>query len=162
MARRLSQLAHSYRGTPFVGGRAGRLHAGDRLPDLPIFDGVANTTVRLHDALSPTGYTLLVTGTGRGLPDQVARATRAVTGRWQVGLRPLLVTPDWQTAARARADTPVLLDRGRDAAALHDRRPAAYLVRPDRHVGYAGRLDLAAIERHLTVTTTPRRSTAAA
>lgn len=162
MARRLSQLAHSYRGTPFVDGRAGRLHAGDRLPDLPVFDGAGHTTVRLHDALSPAGYTLLAAGADRGLADQVAQAVTALTSRWHLDLRPLLVTPDWRTAARAGANTPVLLDRARDAAPLYSRRPAAYLVRPDRHIGYAGRLDLAAIERHLTLTATLHRSAAAA
>lgn len=154
MARRLSQLAHSYRGTPAVTGRGGGLRGGDRLPDLAIFDGVGNRTVRLHDLLSATGYTLLVTG--GEVRDVTALAAR-LQERWQLDLQLQVVTTDWRVAdrlagtaaVRPGSNSAVVLDRGRQAAVLYGRRPLAFLIRPDRHVGYAGPVDLPRIERHL-------------
>ena len=156
MARRLSQLAHSYRGTPAVTGRAsslfrGGLRGGDRLPDLAVFDGTANRTVRLHDLLSATGYTLVVTG---GAAEAAALATR-LRERWQLDLRVQVITPDWRVAASG-GDVPVLLDRGRQARVLYGRRPHGFLVRPDRHIGYAGPIDFDRIDAHLATAATPR------
>lgn len=159
MARRLSQLAHSYRGTPAVQGRGRRrLRPGDRLPDLSIFDGLTNRPVRLHDVVSSRGHTLLLTGARsdiRGMVDGLGT-------RWQLELHALVITPDWQTARQLSGTVPVLLDRGRDAEPLHGRRPMAYLVRPDRHIGYAGPVEPAGIERYLTTVSTLRTTTAMA
>ena len=159
MARRLSQLAHTYRGTPALQRGHGRLRPGDRLPDISMFDGVGNRTVRLHEAVSSIGHTLLVAGDA-GDPQTLVDGLRA---RWQIALNALMITRDWQTAERIRADVPVLLDRGRDARTLYRRRPVAYLIRPDRHIGYVGPLEQSRIERYLTTVATlqPVRSVAA-
>ncbi|MFD0801956.1 hypothetical protein ACFQZU_11610, partial [Streptomonospora algeriensis] len=50
----------------------------------------------------------------------------------------LVLTTDWRLAAAKAEHLPTVLDRGRDAGVLHHRAPTAYLVRPDRHVAYAG------------------------
>ncbi len=151
MARRLSQLAHTYRGTPALQVGRSRLRPGDRLPDYPVFDGVADGTVRLHDVVSSIGYTMLVAG---GEVDDPRGFATDLSARWQINLDTLVITTDWRTADRLSGVVPVLLDRGRDAAALYRRHPVTYLIRPDRHLGYAGPLDRSDIERYLMTVAT--------
>ncbi|SFC19369.1 FAD-dependent monooxygenase [Streptomyces aidingensis] len=161
MARRLSQLAHDYRGSQVVRGRARHLRAGDRLPDPLLFDGATDRPVRLHDMLPNDRHTLLITGggdPGRLVP--AARRTAAALGRrWPGLISTRLLTTDWATAgAAAEAELPALLDRGRDAAVLYGRGPTAYLIRPDRHLGYAGPLKTTRIQEYLAMLLTPAPS----
>ncbi|GAB3162280.1 FAD-dependent monooxygenase [Myceligenerans halotolerans] len=158
MARRLSQLAHSYRATSAVRGPVRSPRAGDRLPDPMLYDGVANRPVRLHDWLPSDRYTLLLTGdrrTGR-LSQQARDLAAAIGDRWPGVVAERMLTTAWDTANSAvRAGLPVLLDRGRTAATLYGRGPTAYLIRPDRHIGDAGPPDVARIREHLAMYLTP-------
>ncbi|MGW0826966.1 FAD-dependent monooxygenase [Streptomyces sp. NPDC002845] len=155
MARRLSQLTHSYRTSPAVRGRTRHLRAGDRLPDPVLFDGVGNRPVRLHDMLPNDRHTLLLTGdhrTGRGLLPPVHDLAAVLERRWPGMLAERLLTTAWDTANTAvQSELPVLLDRGRNAAALYGRGPTAYLIRPDRHIGYAGPPHSARIQEYLAM-----------
>ncbi|MBL0885181.1 FAD-dependent monooxygenase [Myceligenerans indicum] len=148
MARRLSQLAHSYRGTLAVRGRVRHLRAGDRLPDPELFDGVTNRAVRLHDTLPSDRHTLLLAGDDRAGLQRPARELAALTERHRPGAVAVrLLTTSWDVASTtAPSGLPVLLDRERIAAPLYGRGITAYLIRPDRHIGYAGPPDPARIQ----------------
>ncbi|MFE3458967.1 FAD-dependent monooxygenase [Nocardiopsis aegyptia] len=123
LARRFSQLDHGYRRAPGNGGRVRGLSGGDRLPDLAFFDGRANRSRRLHELLPSDRHTVLLTDAAQaeGLSVPASCAVR-------------VITPDWARAASADP-VPTALDRGREAARLYG---AAFLVRPDRHIAYAG------------------------
>lgn len=142
-ARRLSQLAHSYRGS----GGAVVGNAGGRLPDLRLFDGVEGRTTRLHEIVSSERHTLLVTG-----PDTVTRAA-AIAAR----VNTVILTDDWRVAASPPEGVRVVLDRERQAGALHRGRPRAVLVRPDRHTGYEGPLDHDRIADYLDLVSLQRK-----
>ena len=160
-ARRLSQLSHSYRGTPAVRGRRFGLAAGDRLPDAAIADGITNTTVRLHDQVSSTRHTLLLTGPGSttALTELANTLMNAVRQRHGDILDVLIVSTAWDAADTAGGDGPtVLLDRYRDAGRLHHRRTTAHLVRPDRHLGYVGAPDAGSVLGYLAMVATARPS----
>ncbi|MDA2807729.1 FAD-dependent monooxygenase [Nocardiopsis suaedae] len=157
MARRLSQLSHGYRGTPAVHGHAAHLHAGDRLPDLELFDGVADRTVRLHDLLPHDRHSLLLAGHG----DSTALLGRARELVTMPGHRPdtvaaLVLTSNWDVSETApQPGVRAVLDRGRQAEELYGRGPTAYLVRPDRHIGYAGPPDSRRLAGRLAVVLSP-------
>ncbi|WP_027644462.1 FAD-dependent monooxygenase [Salinispora oceanensis] len=152
LAYRLSQLAHSYRGTAGVTGRAGGLHGGDRLPDPMLFDGVTHQPQRLHDQLATARHTLLLTAPKPDptLPTQINGLADTLARRWPGAVELRLLTPAWQVAQALRAQVPVLLDRGRNAQRLYDAGAAAFMTRPDRHIGYAGPPEPTRIERYLS------------
>lgn len=74
----------------------------------------------------------------------------AVTRRWPGAVDVRLLTSAWQVAQATSARVPVILDRGRTARDLYGSGAAAYLIRPDRHLGYAGPPDRDRIERYLS------------
>lgn len=152
LAHRLSQLAHSYRGTAGVTGRRGGLHGGDRLPDPTLFDGSTHQTQRLHDQLATDRHTLLLAAPKPDptLTTQINRLVDTLARRWPGAVELRLLTPAWQVAQAVRAPVPVLLDRGRSARQLYEAGTAAFVIRPDRHIGYAGPPEPNRIERHLS------------
>lgn len=101
-APRLGQISATYRGRPGAkgGGSIGDLHAGDRVPDVPLAGG------RLYDLLDMSTLTLLVSGgTGRiaeaHAPWDDVIAVREVSLPTGVATGPawLLVRPDGYLAA---------------------------------------------------------------
>lgn len=161
MAQRLSQLAHSYRGTSAVTGRTGRVRAGDRLPDVAVFDGNGGRAVRLHDLLPSDRHTLLLTGVRPADAPAVRDLVAALTRERPDQLAVQVLTTAWELAAQL-PQVPVVLDRGLSAVAISGRRIAAYLIRPDRHIGYAGPPDHGSIQRYLNMVLTFATTTAAA
>ncbi len=161
LARRFSQLAQAYRGSPVVMGRTRHLRAGDRLPDRAVFDGVTDRIVRLHELLQPGHHTLLLAGTE---PRALLHAARALTqswsSRWSEEITVRLLTTSWNLPAEFSEDARVVLDRGRDAAPLYGRSTTAYLVRPDGHIGYAGTPDPDRIGTYLRMVLTTDASAA--
>ncbi|MFE0645523.1 FAD-dependent monooxygenase [Streptomyces sp. NPDC058877] len=163
LARRFSQLGHSYRRTPRIPGRGSSLAAGDRLPDPLLFDGLTNRSVRLHDLLPSDACTLLLTTTADA--DPVDASLTELYRRWHGVLTGTVLTTRWGPAVRRGTvdAVPAALDRGRQAARLYGRGPMAYLVRPDRHLAYAGPPDAARIEDCLgSIHTAPARPSSGA
>ncbi|ABP53642.1 FAD-dependent monooxygenase [Salinispora tropica] len=156
LAHRLSQLGHSYRGTAGVTGRMGGLHGGDRLPDPTLFDGITHRPQRLHDLLATDPHTLLLTAPkpDATLTTRINGLADALARRWPGAVELRLLTPAWQVAQTARAQVPVLLDRGRNAQKLYDAGAAAFVIRPDRHIGYAGSPEPSRIEQYLSTVLT--------
>lgn len=152
LAHRLSQLGHSYRGTAGVTGRRGGLRGGDRLPDPMLFDGITNQPQRLHDQLATDRYTLLMAAAqpGAAMAGEIGSLAESVARRWAGAVELRLLTPAWQLAHLTSPRVPVLLDRGRTARGLYDSGAAAFVIRPDRHIGYAGPLDRTRIEQYLS------------
>jgi hypothetical protein len=101
-APRLGQISATYRGRPLAkgGGSIGRLHAGDRVPDVPLACG------RLYDVLDMSTLTLVVSGCERPIADAHALwdgiiAVREMSLPTDVARGPawLLVRPDGYLAA---------------------------------------------------------------
>ncbi|MGC3863074.1 FAD-dependent monooxygenase [Micromonospora chersina] len=137
--RTVAQLAIRYRGSPLStdGRQAPRTgpRAGDRLPDAPLADGAS-----LHRLTAAPGWHLLLCGPPEGWPaheiDDLARHHRGrLTTHHLAG--PVGAAPD--------ADGQALRRLGVTPGAH-----AAYLVRPDGHVGYrAGGTDLTCLRAYL-------------
>ncbi len=164
-ARRLSQLAHTYRHTPAVTGRLPRavgsligpsIRGGDRLPDLEVYDTLTSASLRLHDLLLAGGHTLLLTGTdavvladaARGLVAMLERSWGATVRR---GVTVVALTSAVLTDApglTAPTDR-VVVDRGCQAAVLYRRIPMVLVVRPDGHIGHAGPAEPTAVDAYL-------------
>lgn len=161
MALRFSQLGHTYRGTPLARGHNGQLHAGDRIPDSPLFDGVADRTVRLHDLVPADRFTILLTSPYDATPalDQVRDHVSTLCETHPGTLAGFLLTTSWHAARTADREMPVVLDRGRNAETLYGRGPVVYVVRPDRHIGYAGPPDAARLDSYLASVITTSSTT---
>lgn len=152
-ARRLSQLAHSYRGSG--GAVVGK--AGDRLPDARVFDGIAGESTRLHRLTSSERHTLILTGEhAEPLMRQAAELSTRLRRHWAALVDTLVITPDWRVANARPDGVRVVLDRERQAARLLRRSPHAYVVRPDRHVGYDGPVDYDRMASHFSLVSTTR------
>lgn len=126
---RVSQIAVGYRRSPLSDhhGRAGRLRAGDRVPDMPVLARVAHGGAweerRLFGLLDPLRFTLLVAhpeGDGAAAVDW-CDAVRA----WPI-IRVVGISSHPGDAARRRF------------AATLGRSRGVFLVRPDGYVGFAG------------------------
>ncbi|WP_199042640.1 FAD-dependent monooxygenase [Glycomyces salinus] len=153
-ARRLSQLAHGYRGS----GGAVTGAAGDRFPDLALFDGTAGESVTLHRLVSSEHHTLVLTG-GRAEP-AVRRAeelSARIRREWTAPLDTLVLTPDWRAASEQAEGVRIVLDREREAEPLYRSGTHAYLVRPDRHIGYDGPADAGRIAAYLRLVSLVRK-----
>jgi 2-polyprenyl-6-methoxyphenol hydroxylase-like FAD-dependent oxidoreductase len=127
---RISELAVSYRASPLSAhhGRLGRLHAGDRLPDLPVRSRTAHgegyKDQSLFQIVDPLHFTLLVVR-------QEADGAAAVD--WCEAVRP------WEALIRVAGIAPATgeADRKRFRAVL-GHASGVILVRPDGYVGFAG------------------------
>lgn len=127
---RISELAVSYRKSPLSAhhGRVGRLHAGDRLPDLPVRSRTAHgegyTDRSLFEIVDARHFTLLVVR---------QEADGAAPGDWCDVVRP------WETLIRVAsiAPAPDEVDRERFHAVLGNA-SGVILVRPDGYVAFAG------------------------
>jgi hypothetical protein len=150
---RLSQIAVGYRRSPLSAhhGRAGQLHAGDRVPDLPVLARVAHGGAReerrLFELIDPVQFTLLVVhpdGDGAAAVDW-CDAVRA----WPIVRVVGLSAPPGDAA------------RGRFAATL-GRARGVFLVRPDGYVGFAGgkRASAAHLQAYCRRWLTPRKNDA--
>jgi 2-polyprenyl-6-methoxyphenol hydroxylase-like FAD-dependent oxidoreductase len=126
---RVSQIAIGYRRSSLSvnRGRAGRLRAGDRVPDVLVRSRVAHgddwRERFLFELLDPSHFTLLVVhpeGSG-GAPVDWCGAVSP----WPV-IRVVGLAPPSDAAARARFE------------ATFGRSSGVFLVRPDGYVGFAG------------------------
>jgi hypothetical protein len=126
---RISQIAIGYRRSPLSAhhGRAGRLRAGDRVPDLLVLRRVAHGDVwqerPLFGLLDPVRWTLLVVH-----PKASAAAIEAsceAVRPWPV-IRVVGIASPPDAAARARFH------------AIFGRSRGVLLVRPDGYVGFVG------------------------
>jgi hypothetical protein len=127
---RISQLAVSYRTSPLSAhhGRLGRLHAGDRLPDLPVRSRTAHGEGYKHQSLfeivDSLHFTLLVVR---------QEADGAAPGDWCETVRP------WEPLIRVAGIAPAAREANRERFhALLGHASGAVLVRPDGYVGFAG------------------------
>lgn len=153
-ARRLSQLAHSYRGS----GGAVTGTAGDRFPDLTLFDGNAGEPVSLHRLVSSERHTLIVTGDRAEPTVRVAEAMSVRAGReWTAQPDTLVLAPDWRAANEHGEGVRIILDRERQARPLYRGGTHACLVRPDRHIGYDGPADAGPIASYLRLVSLARK-----
>ena len=156
LARGMSELAISYRGSPIVAeDRRGPIrsafgggpddpglrdalafaagpHPGDRAPDVALADGRW-----LLEARDPTGHTLLALDGLNGTPggdERLRAAAELVRSRYEGLIRPVLVS---RTADSKGWDGDVLAD---PEGEVHRRYGASaeclYLIRPDGYVGY--------------------------
>ncbi|MEV0428252.1 FAD-dependent monooxygenase [Micromonospora sp. NPDC050495] len=137
--RTVAQLAIRYRRSPLSteGRQAPRTgpRAGDRLPDASLAGGGS-----LHRLTAAPGWHLLLCGPPEGWPaDEIDDLTRRHRGRLTAHH---LAGP---AGAALEADDQVLRRLG-----VTPGTPAAYLVRPDGHVGYrAGGTDLTGLRAYL-------------
>ncbi|GAB4000782.1 hypothetical protein GCM10029992_33950 [Glycomyces albus] len=153
-ARRLSQLAHSYRGAG--GAVAGT--AGDRFPDLTLFDGNAGESGSLHRLVSSERHTLVITGDCAESTVRRAEALSAQLGReWTAQIDALVLTPDWRAASEHGEGVRVVLDREQQARQLYRGGAHAYLLRPDRHIGYDGPADFNRMAAYLRLVSLSRK-----
>ena len=136
----LSQLGHSYQGTPFVQGHAASLAGGDRAPNQRFFDGLSQRYTQLNTLLSPDKHTLMLVSSG--LDNLASHRTllafkeQALADYGQL-LDVSIVTTD-PTARAALPTDRVWIDRGRKLDQYHvPGKLSAYLVRPDQHLAYA-------------------------
>jgi 2-polyprenyl-6-methoxyphenol hydroxylase-like FAD-dependent oxidoreductase len=130
--RTIAQLRIGYRDSPAVaeGPHAPRRgpRAGDRVPDAPVVrDGQATT---LHAVLGEPAFHLLLCGPPDAWPQPVLER---VTGRWPGLVVPHRLTRQEHATALRDPDGAALRRLGLDRTGAS---PAAYLVRPDGHVGY--------------------------
>jgi 2-polyprenyl-6-methoxyphenol hydroxylase-like FAD-dependent oxidoreductase len=128
---RIGELAVSYRASPLSAhhGRLGRLHAGDRLADLPVRVRTAHGEGYKHqwlfEILDGLRFTLLVVRQEEG--------AGAAPGDWCETVRP------WEPLIRVAEITPASgqAERERFRAVL-GHGSGVILVRPDGYVGFAG------------------------
>ncbi len=125
----MSQVALNYRTSPLSGGQArgGRLHPGDRVPDLDLPGGGSGGGAKsLFSTLSPSRFTLLAVADNdpEALAAQAAEAVRP----WGDLIRVVPVAAAGDGAAERLAQV--------------GRLPALLLVRPDGYIGYLGGGDL--------------------
>ncbi|HEX8793841.1 MAG TPA: FAD-dependent monooxygenase [Polyangiaceae bacterium] len=125
----VSQIAVSYRGSPLAAhsGRPGRLHAGDRVPDLSVRIRVAHAggwrDASLFEVLDPRRFTLLVVHSG--VSDAGGLDWCRAVEPWPV-IRVVGIAPPEDDAGRDRFHATLGRSRG------------VFLVRPDGYVGFAG------------------------
>ncbi|XXX78958.1 FAD-dependent monooxygenase [Sorangium sp. So ce134] len=135
---RISQIAVAYRRSPLSAhhGRAGRLRAGDRVPDLPVMSRVAHGDVwqerPLFGLLDPSRFTLLVVHPE--VSDAASVDWREAVRPWPA-IRVVGIAPPSEDAARARFH------------AIFGRSRGVFLVRPDGYAGFVGGKSASA--RHL-------------
>lgn len=126
--RRVAELTVRYRRGPLARGRTGPLRpgprAGDRCPDGPVT--VAGRPATLHARLPATAFQLLLCGPPEAWDGAALRRFRE---RWPAVPVAHLTAPGGPAEAWV-ADAAVLRRLG-----LRRGRAAAYLVRPDGHVG---------------------------
>jgi 2-polyprenyl-6-methoxyphenol hydroxylase-like FAD-dependent oxidoreductase len=126
---RVSQIAIGYRRSPLSAhhGRAGRLHAGDRVPDVPVLSRVAPGGAwqerPLFGLLDPLRWTLLVVHPE--VSDAASDASGEAVRPWPA-IRVVGIAPPSDAAARARFRATFGRSRG------------VLLVRPDGYVGFVG------------------------
>ena len=138
-AARMSQIAISYRGGPLSANHApgGSLHAGDRVPDLPVryrspyAEGW--TEAALFNVLDPSRFTLIATHSAESTTD-LAGLLNAMSP-WRDLFNSVVLEPAPDNAARTRFQ------------AVFGKSESVYLIRPDAYVGFAGGEHAA--ERHL-------------
>jgi hypothetical protein len=126
---RISQISIGYRRSPLSvnRGRAGRLRAGDRVPDLPVRSRVAHGEAwqdrSLFNLLDPSRLTLLVVHPAGS--DAVGADWCEAVRPWPI-IRVVGIAPPEDAAPRARFE------------ASFGRSGGVFLVRPDGYVGFAG------------------------
>jgi hypothetical protein len=126
---RVSQIAIGYRRSPLSvnHGRAGRLRAGDRVPDWPVLsrvtDGEAWQDRSLFGLLDPSRFTLLVVHPAGS--DAVGVDFCEAVRPWPI-IRVVGIAPPSDASARARFEASFGRSRG------------VFLVRPDGYIGFVG------------------------
>ncbi len=137
-AQRMSQIAINYRSSPLSANHAhGGVHAGDRLPDLPVRfrsdDGQDWQQRSLYKLLDPTRFTLLVARAADSKAERVdlLKAIRP----WRDFLGGFELAPTSDEAARNQFHS------------VFGTSDSVFLIRPDGYIGFAGSEQAAA--RHL-------------
>ena len=129
VAERLSEVAIDYRGTPWVENHGlGPVHAGDRAPDVVLFDRAAGLERRLFELLKAPGFVLLAFEGYEG-PAAGQEILRGLPGKIYRIMRP------------GQEQTPgALEDRDCRARMVYGAGEEGLLVliRPDGYVGYRG------------------------
>jgi 2-polyprenyl-6-methoxyphenol hydroxylase-like FAD-dependent oxidoreductase len=137
-----SQVTVSYRGTAHVRDDASAAAgpcAGDRAPDVNglIANGLG-FPLRLFDLLDGIDYVLIirVISDSAGSMTQLSQLSEQLRGEQYSPVRVVIVTPQRLPAA---AGLRILWDEHGAFAAAYGSEAAAFLVRPDGHVGWRGR-----------------------
>lgn len=135
-----SQLAHSYRHSPIVRGRALRLQAGDRAPDQRFFDGTTQSYKHLFDLTQGTQHTLLLfIGDNTRQHAALLQLLRESTQHYAALLDVHVIGTSYQRPSWLPSDVQYWSDRGKDLSLYHQFGiPTAYLVRPDKYIGFIG------------------------
>jgi len=127
---RMSQIAISYRDSPLSANHAhgGSLHAGDRVPDMPVrcrsTDGDGWQERALYGLLDPSRFMLLVVHLAESTAASADLCDAMRPWRHLFGVVELAPAPDDATRARFQS--------------VFGRSGSAFLVRPDGYVGFAG------------------------
>lgn len=131
----LAQLDVDYGASPGVVSSARRSPAGKRIPDTALA-GAPDAPPTLHRMLNPDVFTLLVLAPQRAQPDAPARTVRE-----QYGSLVDVASVRFDGESPAAPSSADLVDAGDELRRqLGGNGTRLYLVRPDRHIAYAGPL----------------------
>lgn len=138
------------------GSGRSRLRAGDRVPDLPLWDTDADAEVRLFDVLRGPHWTVL------GVGADSAATVAAVRDRFGGQVRGQVVVVERAEGVEGaeRSESHGGTEPGLDEGRLRDRDRrvrtllggtdgTVFVVRPDGHLGLAGRADVATVVDYL-------------
>lgn len=133
-----SQLAHTYRHSSIVQGRALRLQAGDRAPDQQFFDGMTQSYKHLFDLTQGTRHTLLLfVGEKTGQRAAILQLLQECKQHYSDILDVHVISTSYQKPEWLPNDAHFWSDRGRDLSLYHQFGiPTAYLIRPDKYIGF--------------------------
>jgi len=133
-----SQLAHNYRHSPIVRGRALRLQAGDRAPDQRFFDGMTQSYTHLFDLTQGTRHTLLLfIGDNKRHRSSLLQLLHESRNSSPDILDVHVIGTSYEKPSWLPDEVHFWSDRCRDLSLYHQFSiPTAYLVRPDKYIGY--------------------------
>jgi len=147
-----SQLAHNYRHSPIVRGRALHLQAGDRAPDQRFFDGSTQSYTHLFDLIQGVGHTLLIfIGDDNRPAGHLPQLLREGRQNYADLLSIHVIGTSYQRPTWLPEDVPFWSDRGKGLSLYHQFGiPTAYLIRPDKYIGLIQEKPTwAGLQRHL-------------
>ena len=133
-----SQLAHNYRHSPIVRGRALQLQAGDRAPDQQFFDGTTQSYKHLFALTQGMRHTLLLfIGNNKSQHTALLQLLRESKQRYPDILDVHVIGISYQKPSWLPAEVHFWSDRGKDLSLYHQFGiPTVYIVRPDKYIGF--------------------------